>query len=819
MSSCRDVDVYEVLSVLAEQVARHSQLGTVVLCGDFNARCSYLQEGTIPRTTIKGTKNEQGEILVEFLMEAGLCLVNGRKGEDNFTCISSKGRSVVDFCIVSEDDLDLISEFQVKTMSDCEDLDCANSVPLRVPDHSILLWSLRVVDSYSNGGHDGNGIAQNGPRSRLVIPSNYLADVQEPIQQLIVHFGEVGTDQTKLDEAYDELVKRMTDGLVEVRIHQRKSQVWYTKELAELRRMMRKAESQWLHSSGEVRKEMRVAYLDRRRVYSKAVRKAKKGYEEQLCHKLEENLGSSSFWKEARKIGLCSKKHSANLKEVLDDDDQVRSGNDAVDVWKSHFQLLLGGDVGNYCQHGAHDSPAVNDQIPLPNGVEISEKLGLQISQEEVDRAIEQVKKSAACGKDGVSAEMMLAQMLKDVWLALFRCCWEGGVTPTMWRTSLLVPVPKKRCVGVCTPDMFRGIALTSVVYKVFCMILNERLSKVADEFHLLPEEQGGFRKGRGCQDQILTLLLIAQSNVARKKEGCLTAFIDFSKAYDRVHRDKLWLCLENQGVNGKFLEVLQSLYMENCMQVKVYDQLSDNFPVDIGLRQGCVLSPLLFSLYINGLIDGLKQKRCGMSCGGTKVPGLLYADDTSLFGEDANGLQQSLCILEDWCKEWGMKVNIEKSAVIHFRRRSAERCRRDFIIGGEVVPLVSTYKYLGCYINEFLDLNVMVADRVEAGRKAASLLLQQMRSSVGMLFGQSFKKLFDCMVQSVVLYGSEAWGCNASLSSLDHLQLRVFRSFLGVARSHPRVSLFMEMDCLPLYVLRGKNEMCKVLAQDDDPP
>ena len=93
------------------------------------------------------------------------------------------------------------------------------------------------------------------------------------------------------------------------------------------------------------------------------------------------------------------------------------------------------------------------------------------------------------------------------------------------------------------------------------------------------------------------------------------------------------------------------------------------------------------------------------------------------------------------------------------------------------------------------------------------------MRSSVGMLFGQSFKKLFDCMVQSVVLYGSEAWGCNASLSSLDHLQLRVFRSFLGVARSHPRVSLFMEMDCLPLYVLRGKNEMCKVLAQDDDPP
>ena len=76
MNSCRDVDVYGVLSVLAEQVARYSQLGTVVLCGDFNARCGYLQEGTIPRTTIDGTKNEQGEALVEFLKDADLCLVN-----------------------------------------------------------------------------------------------------------------------------------------------------------------------------------------------------------------------------------------------------------------------------------------------------------------------------------------------------------------------------------------------------------------------------------------------------------------------------------------------------------------------------------------------------------------------------------------------------------------------------------------------------------------------------------------------------------------------------------------------------------------------
>ena len=93
-------------------------------------------------------------------------------------------------------------------------------------------------------------------------------------------------------------------------------------------------------------------------------------------------------------------------------------------------------------------------------------------------------------------------------------------------------------------------------------------------------------------------------------------------------------------------------------MEVKIGDKRSDQFPVSTGLRQGCVLSPLLFSLYINGLMVELTMKRCGVECGGLLVPGLLYADDTSLFGENVQGLERSLLALEEWCSRWGMKVN-----------------------------------------------------------------------------------------------------------------------------------------------------------------
>ena len=127
--------------------------------------------------------------------------------------------------------------------------------------------------------------------------------------------------------------------------------------------------------------------------------------------------------------------------------------------------------------------------------------------------------------------------------------------------------------------------------------------------------------------------------------------------------------------MKGKFLSLLQALYLGNSMELKIGDNRSGHFPVSNGLRQGCVLSPLLFSLYINGLIMELKLKKYGVVCGGLLLPELLFADDTSLFGEDVEGLEQSLIVLEEWCTGWGMKINAEKSAIIHFRRKSCPQC------------------------------------------------------------------------------------------------------------------------------------------------
>ena len=101
-------------------------------------------------------------------------------------------------------------------------------------------------------------------------------------------------------------------------------------------------------------------------------------------------------------------------------------------------------------------------------------------------------------------------------------------------------------------------------------------------------------------------------------------AFIDFSKAYDRVNREQLWRCLEGLGIGGSFLQFWRALYNGTSCRVKVDNKQSDEFSVTSGLTQGCVLSPLLFSLYINALVDTLKKHDCGIQCGNDVIPGLL---------------------------------------------------------------------------------------------------------------------------------------------------------------------------------------------------
>ena len=111
---------------------------------------------------------------------------------------------------------------------------------------------------------------------------------------------------------------------------------------------------------------------------------------------------------------------------------------------------------------------------------------------EEVPWELHRVRKDTAPGQDEVGAEMMMADCLADVWLNLLQVCWEFSIVLSVWKESMVILVPKKQARGVCEVDNFCGVSLSSIVCKVMCMVLNVKLSTVAEE-GLIANEQGRF--------------------------------------------------------------------------------------------------------------------------------------------------------------------------------------------------------------------------------------------------------------------------------------------------------------------------------------
>ena len=124
-------------------------------------------------------------------------------------------------------------------------------------------------------------------------------------------------------------------------------------------------------------------------------------------------------------------------------------------------------------------------------------------------------------------------------------------------------------------------------------------------------------------------LTSIVQEQISAKKDTYV-AFVDFSKAYDKVDRQKLWQNLNTLGVSGHIIQVLRALYQNVQCCVSVNSVKSRWFPVAVGLKQGCMLSPLLINLYTSDLAMVLKQTGEGVLCDNFRVHILSYADDVS---------------------------------------------------------------------------------------------------------------------------------------------------------------------------------------------
>ena len=139
--------------------------------------------------------------------------------------------------------------------------------------------------------------------------------------------------------------------------------------------------------------------------------------------------------------------------------------------------------------------------------------------------------------------------------------------------------------------------------------------------------------------------------------------FVDLAKAFDTVNREFMMYKLYKYNISSKFTNIVTSLYNGLHACVRTRKGYTDSFPIELGTRQGCNLSPMLFNIFMNDLPNYLECKNSGyVRLNHYKLRCLLYADDIVLMSESQQGLQRSLDLLAAYCKGWQLVVNVKKN-------------------------------------------------------------------------------------------------------------------------------------------------------------
>ena len=174
--------------------------------------------------------------------------------------------------------------------------------------------------------------------------------------------------------------------------------------------------------------------------------------------------------------------------------------------------------------------------------------------------------------------------------------------------------------------------------------------------------------------------------------------FVDFSKAFDSVNRNKLFMKLKRIGIQEKMYKIIENMYSEVYSSVKVGSYLTKMFECPTGVRQGCMLSPLLFILFLNELVGKLEQsdpRGIQLSPSINEIQMLMYADDIAIFANTIDGLQRKIDIIQDYCEEWNLSVNLKLKLLFDWYGGMISRDEK-WYFKDKKIEVASHYKYLG---------------------------------------------------------------------------------------------------------------------------
>lgn len=355
-----------------------------------------------------------------------------------------------------------------------------------------------------------------------------------------------------------------------------------------------------------------------------------------------------------------------------------------------------------------------------------NEELSRRLSVEEIVEACRRLNTGRASDYSGMRSELlrwftqysdgpveqqpfMLAwtQLLNDI-------LFEAVPVPEEWRMQIVCPVFKRgtatRASNPLEAGNYRPIVVCSRLLACLDVAINKRLMDYCLAHELISDMQYGFIRGRGCEQAIAAATFVrelrAMTGRCADARRTYCALIDMRRAFDTTWRERLWVRLHEKGIRGVVWRYLQRSNLVDYIRTVLIPGLPmDQWYTDgLGCAQGTVLSPLMFDLEFNDVLDVIQQVRvpgAGIDLGnGRVVYGQLFADDGLLFASTEQGLQAMVDAFAEYCRSSRRQMNASKCEIIVFRDSDdAATTGVSIVIDGIIVPEKQVVRYLGAYL------------------------------------------------------------------------------------------------------------------------
>ena len=716
-----------------------SKYNKVCIMGDFNYP-KLKWDGTDLFNQEEDQENKEN-IFVECLRDAFL-IQNVQKPTRNR---ENQRANILDLILTSDDDL----------ITEIEHMD-----PLGKSDHQVLMFNMIInldddVTSY---------------RHKLNLSKGNYSNMREEFRNLNWdHLLELNINEMWTCFS-DRLKESMYRNIPEIKIpSKRKHQpTWMSKKA--LRRIKKKHKlfKRFLNSNSGIAYRK---YVSMRNKCKKEIKKAKKRHERKIGEESKNN--PKLFWKYVQE----QNKTKQGISALKDENGNLKTTDkDKADILNNYFASV-------YTTDGT-DIPNL-EESSKSNGISISD---LKTTPSEIEKRLTNLDPSKAQGPDNIPPKI-LKELSHEISLPLshiFNKSLESGKIPDEWKTAVVTAIHKKGSKNEA--GNYRPVSLTCILCKVLESIIRDAIVGHFNENKLYAECQHGFRNKRSCISQLLEV--IEDLTVYFDGESVDIVYLDFRKAFDTVPHQRLLVKLKSYGITGQLYKWVEDFLVGRSQKVKVGNTISNRSEVTSGIPQGSILGPILFTIFINDLPEGLKN-----IC-------KIFADDTKVYGssKESKSIQEDIDKLQEWSLKWNLYFNVEKCKVMHIGKNNPET--KYTMKKGENSSDIATCeeeKDLGVTFDRNLNFN----KHIELAIGKANKMLGLIKRTFSYLTKDIFLKLYKSLVRPHLEYGNIIW--NRLLKKHSISIEKVQRRATKILKQCKHLTYQERLEYLDLHSLKGR--------------